>query len=166
MRRFVLLASFSVAMPMLALPLPGVGCAPTAEAAVARLLDSGVVTDSLQREGFRVEAVRVDPLREKAYAMVSSCAERAKPMVAVLLPGRTFSRMREQKTPLVHAGDVVELSAGGSDSQVRLQGRAESAGVAGQEIVVRLSGSLMGDSGVGARLRCRVVSAGVVEVLR
>lgn len=140
-------------------------CAPTAEAAVARLLahDAGGVDD----RGFRVEWVRLDRVRKNAWAMVKSCSEPGNPAVAIELP-RTFavtSVVREEQ-PVVHAGERVVVLSRTQDSTMQLMGTAEENGAVEQEIRVRLDASVLGSAGqMGAQLRCDVVKDGVVEVV-
>ncbi|MFC6644303.1 hypothetical protein ACFQBQ_01590 [Granulicella cerasi] len=145
-----------------AFPLHG-PCAPTAEAAVAKMLeaavDAGIVT------GFRVEHVHVDAVRGEGYALVGRCGGSSEPLTAVKLPTMRVKLMTNEKTTLIHPGDALLVLKVTNDTHLQLEGRAEGAGAVGQEIMVRLTDALVRDGVLGAKLRCRVKSAGVVEVL-
>lgn len=141
------------------------GCAPTAEAAVAQLLTHDA--SAADAKGFRVEAVRLDRVHKHAWAMVKSCSNPAMPAVAIELPrtAAVASEIRKEQ-PLVHAGERVVVLSQSGDSRMRLTGVAEENGVLEQRIRVRLDASILGSAGqVGAQLRCDVVKDGVVEVV-
>lgn len=147
-----------------ALPIPGSGCAPTAEAAVARMLNGATSTGD--PEGFRVDAVHHDYLRGRSWAVVVSCTRPALPHVAVLLPASTMASSVKAPSPmLVHAGDQVAVISRSGDSQMQLLGWAEESGRAGQQIRVRLGISLDAEH-PALSLRGSVVKEGVVEVVR
>lgn len=147
-----------------ALPVRGVGCAATAEAAVAHLIED---TDAgREANGFRVEAVRVDRVHARAWAMVASCESPSKPLVAVALPGSVTASVAQRADAVVHVGERVTVVSGGAGSHMELKGWAEESGAEKQEIRVRLDSSVMGDSAAAARMRCVVVRPGVVEVVR
>jgi hypothetical protein len=162
MKTIIFCLMFGLCAAAWALPVRGVGCAPTAEAAVAHLLSD---TDAGRAaNGFRVDAVRLDRVHARAWAMVASCESPAAPRVAVALPGEAIASVAQRGEALVHAGErVVVVSAAGSHMQ--LEGWAEESGAQKQQVRVRLDSSVMGD-GVGARMKCVVVRAGVVEAVR
>jgi hypothetical protein len=162
MKKFVLTALVFLNLGAHALPVPGTGCAPTAEAAVARMI-AGVVGDG-SAKGFRVDAIKHDPLRGRSWAVVASCNEPAKPRIALVLasdvPGNVFSF---SGTPLIYPGDRVTILSRRGDSQMELLGWAEEAGAEKQHIRVRVGLGLDADHAAHS-LRCVVVKAGLVEV--
>lgn len=144
-----------------ALPNPGVGCAPSAEAAVARLLNGTASTGS--SDGFRVDSVHHDHLRNRSWAVVASCSEPSRPRVAVLLPGTASLASAAMASPVIHPGDRVTVLSHSGDSQMQLLGWAQEAGAESQIVHVRLGLSLDADH-PSLALRCRVLKPGVVEV--
>jgi len=146
--------------PAFALPLRSVGCAATAEAAVKQMLAKTAIADVA--DGYRVEAVRFDGVRGKTWAVVASCADPSWPRVA--MPIEAQADVVRKKTLLVHSGDRVTVLSDVGATRMELMGWAEAAGGEGDAMDVRL-GSLSGD-GSRTKVRCRVVKAGVVEVVR
>ena len=141
----------------------GFGCAPSAEAAVARIL-RGESGDS-KADGFKVVAVRTDALRKQSWAMVASCSDRARPMVAVpLWDGVLVQTMGVLQG--VRIGDHVAVVRDGGDSRMNLSGWAEDSGGAQDLIRVRLPRFSSDDADAAPVIRCRVVGKGVVEVVR
>ena len=141
----------------------GVGCAPSAEAAVARILGSD--SGESKADGFRVVAVRMDALRKQSWAMVASCSDRARPMVAVpLRDGVLMQTMGVLQG--VRIGDRVAVVREGGESRTNLSGWAEDSGGAQDLIRVRLPRVSSDDADAAPVIRCRVVGKGVVEVVR
>lgn len=156
-------ALWLVAATAWGLPLRGVGCAATAEAAVTHLLEDSDAGRAAN--GFRVDDVRVDHVHARAWAMVASCASPARPLVAIALPQEAVASVALREDAIVHVGDRVTIVSGGAGSHMELRGWAEEAGARDATIVVRLDASVMG-GGVAARMHARVKSPGVVEVVR
>ena len=141
----------------------GVGCAPSAEAAVARIL--GRESGDSKADGFKVVAVRTDALHKQAWAMVASCSDRARPMVAVTLQDGALAQMVGTLQG-VRIGDRVAVVRVGGDSRMNLSGWAEDSGGAQDLIRVRLPRFSSDDADAAPVIRCRVVGKGVVEVVR
>jgi hypothetical protein len=159
---FAVAAVFALPCAAFAL-LPGsVGCAPTAEAAVARLLKREAVQQVGGGDGFRVVSVREDSLRKGAWAMVASCAEPAKPMIAVRIgEGASVAAPKGVKI-----GERVTVIAEGSESRFELVGMARDSGAASEVVRIEMPRLSMDDGEAAPVIRCRVVRAGVVEVVR
>jgi hypothetical protein len=140
----------------------GVGCAPTAEAAVARILnrDTGPEIAS----GFKVISMRKDPLRNRNWVMVASCNDAARPMVAIELADGRYEPVREM--PKVRIGDRVSVMSAGDASRMELVGVAQDSGVAQDLIRVRLPKFSSDETLAAPVIRCRVVGADLVEVVR
>jgi hypothetical protein len=141
----------------------GVGCAPSAEAAVARIL-SGDTSES-KVDGFKVLAIRTDALRKQSWAMVASCSDRARPMVAVPLRDGVLVQTVGVLQG-VRIGDHVAVVRDGGDSRMNLSGWAEDSGDAQDLIRVRLPRFSSDDADAAPVIHCRVVGKGVVEVVR
>jgi hypothetical protein len=138
----------------------GPGCAPTAESAVARVLSNDVESASV--EGFKVVAIRKDPLRKRSWAMIASCSNTSRPMVAIELAENVVPLTPPQQH--VQIGDHVTVRQYGEESQMELAGVAEDSGVTQDLIRVRLSALSSGNA--APVLRCRVVNKNLVEVVR
>jgi flagella basal body P-ring formation protein FlgA len=145
-----------------ALAPTGVDCAPSAEAAVARVLGEAARDGSA--EGFKVVAVRVDATRQQSWAMVASCTDVSRPMVAIALGKRVVASSRLLRQG-VRIGDRVTVVREGDDSRMELAGWAQDSG--GEQDLVRVKmPSLSEDAGPAPVIRCRVVGKDIVEVLR
>ena len=141
------------------------GCARSAEDAVTRML-RGERANGV-KEGFRVVAVRTDPLRKRTWAMVASCTDAARPMVAIELAANFVSAdhaMPMQR--LVKIGDRVAVVHDGDDSRMVVEGWAEDSGVERDLIRVRMSQLSGDDADAVPVIRCRVVGSDIVEVIR
>lgn len=142
----------------------GVGCAPSAEAAVTRILDGGAEKGGV--DGFKVVAVRTDALRKQSWAMVASCRDAARPMVAIAL-GEKFvdSRRLVAMQQGVRIGDRVIIVREGEDSRMQLSGWAEDSG--GDHDLIRVSMPRLSDDAIANTvIHCRVVGKDLVEVIR
>ena len=160
MRSFLFLAaivSFAGQRASAAIVPTGVGCAPTAESAVSHLLSNDVAGGSAT--GFKVVAVRRDTLRRRSWAMVASCSDASRPMVAIELADTALLLAPQQQ---VRIGDRVAVKQDGEQSHMELAGVAEDSGIAQDLIRVRLSG--FSSESAAPVIRCRVVSKDVVEV--
>ncbi len=138
------------------------GCAPSAEAAVARVLGEAAHDGGV--EGFKVVSVRTDALRKQSWAMVASCTDASRPMVAIALDDRTAASPRLMRES-VRIGDRVTVMREGADSRIVLTGWAEDSGGERDLIRVRMP-HLSDDASVSPVIRCRVVGKGIVEVVR
>jgi hypothetical protein len=140
-----------------------VGCAATAEAAVARILgsDPGVS----RADGFKVVAVRTDALRKQSWAMVASCSDATRPLVAIALDfGASIQTLDVPQG--VRIGDRVAVVLEGEDSRLNLSGWAEDSGAAQELIRVKLPRFSTDDGSAAPVIRCRVVGKDLVEVAR
>jgi len=159
MRSFLFLAVvlFAGQRAFAAIVPTGIGCAPTAESAVSHLLSNDAASGSAT--GFKVVAVRRDPLRRRSWAMVASCSDTSQPMVAIELAETAMPLAPQQQ---VRIGDRVAVKQEGEQSRMELTGVAEDSGIAQDLIRVRLSG--LSSESAAPIIRCRVVSRYVVEV--
>jgi len=142
--------------------LRAVGCAPSVEAAIAKLIAQEQATGET---GYRVSSVRVDTLRGHRWAMVMSCSAPAAPMVAVELPGAiTMS----DAIILTHIsmGESVKIVNTSADSRLQLSGVAIESAALGESIRVSLPRFGEDSSQPAPVIRCRVIGPGVVEVAR
>jgi len=144
----------------------GVGCASSAEAAVARMLGSLQVAE--KQDGFRVVAVRTDALRKRSWAIVASCADAARPMVAIELEGDVAASEQVQLPVVlqVRIGDRVRVVHDGSDSRMELAGLAEDNGGGNDLVRVRMPKFSTEAAEAPPVIRCRVVGSDIVEVIR
>ena len=159
MRKFLFLAVilFAGQHAFAAIVPPGIGCAPTAESAVLRLLSNNLASGSAT--GFKVVTVRKDPLRRRSWAMVASCSDASRPMVAIELADTMMPLVPQQQ---VRIGDRVAVKQDGEESHMELTGVAEDSGTLQDLIRVRLSG--LSSESAAPVIRCRVVGREVVEV--
>jgi len=156
----LLVAMMFCCTPIFALVPAGVGCAATAEAAVARLI--GQESDlAASGEGFRVVGMRTDFVHAKKYALVASCSNAARPLTAVEVRG-TVAVVRTQA---VRIGDRIKVIAGGSDSHMELTGRAQDSGSTNDVIRVQMP-KFSEDAETAPVIRCRIVGNDIVEVIR
>ena len=132
-----ILFSLALAIPASAMPIHGIGCAATAESAVAHMLANTVSTNTTA--GFRVDAIRIDRIQNRQWAMVASCSEPAKPRIAFLLPANeTIASEMQQQAAAIHTGDAVTILSSNPDSTMQLLGSAIETGAVGDRIHVRL----------------------------
>lgn len=119
-------------------------CAGTPEAA-ARLAGEKFATSSMVNEkGYRVASVRWDPVMQQSWATIVSCEHPQWPGVS-LRTGETSdanrglsTRAHVEHSPLVRAGDVVELWRQEDFLRIEVSGVAEQSGSMGETIRVRL----------------------------
>jgi len=140
-----------------------VGCAPSAEAAVARIL--GNESGASKADGFKVVAVRTDALRQQSWAMVASCTDAARPLVAVALREGVSAQMLDLPQG-VKIGDRVQVVRKGEDSRMSLSGWAEDTGGPEEMIRVKLPKFSDDDGSAAPVIRCKVVGKDLVEVVR
>jgi hypothetical protein len=161
---FLVVAGWCVPVSAAGAVLPvGVGCAPTAEAAVARML-SGMGGDRAYN-GYQVVSLRTDALRRRRWAMVASCVDAARPMVAIELKGEAPVAAPALPAALeVRSGDSVVVKREGDDSRMEIAGVAEEG--AAMDGMVRVRMPRFSDDGPAPEIHCRVVGLDVVEVLR
>ncbi len=136
----------------------GSGCAPTVESAVTHILSNDA--GSTSAEGFKVVAIRKDSLRKRSWAMVASCSNTSRPMVAIELAENVVPLTPPQQH--VQIGDHVAVRQYDEESQMELTGVAEDSGSTQDLIRVRLAALSSGNA--APVIRCRVVSRNVVEV--
>ena len=140
----------------------GVGCAPSAEAAVAHVL--GEAAQDGSTEGFKLVGVRTDVLRKQSWAMVASCTDPSRPMVAIALGNRAMASARLMQEG-VRIGDRLAVMREGADSRIALIGWAEDSG--GEQDLIRVRMPRLSDDATAPPvIRCRVVGRDMVEVVR
>ena len=118
-------------------------CAGT-PAAAARLAIAKAAPSSMEDKGYRVVSVRWDPVLQQSWATIVSCEHPQWPGVSLrtdeasgVQPGLR-ARAREERSPLVRAGDVVELWRQEDLLRIEVSGVAEQSGSMGETIRVRL----------------------------
>ena len=139
-------------------------CQPTVVAAVQAYahMDGARVAG----EGYRVAAVRRDPLRKRGWWMVERCDKPAEPMVAVAMSEETGALLgaSERQAPVIHIGDAVSVWARYGQSQMEVHGWAEESGAVASRIRVRLPRWSDDSEGGPPRIVCVVTGAGRAEV--
>jgi hypothetical protein len=143
-----------------AIAVHATGCAPTVEAALTRLLAQQASSGT---EGYRVASVRRDALRGRTWAMVASCTAPAAPLMAFELPDSITDAINPVR---VHMGEAVKVIRRGDGSQLELAGVAQQSGEVGQSIRVQIPRFSEDSSEAAPVIECRVLAAGVVEVVR
>jgi len=156
----VLFAACGVAV---ALVPSGFHCAPTAEAAVARLLAASTADVTASSVGgYRVVSLRTDAIHAKRYALVASCSDATRPLQSVEVPGQPTLSSR---LPSVRVGDRVTVLAASGDSHMELMGRALDGGALSETIRVQMP--KFGENfEAAAVIHGRVLGNNVVEVVR
>ncbi len=143
----------------------GAECARSAEDAVARMLSGERASGA--KDGFRVVAVRTDPLRQRTWAMVASCTDASRPMMAVELAANFVGADRAMPVQrMVKIGDRVTVVHDGDDSRMAVEGWAEDSGGERDLIRVRMSRLSGDETDAVPVIRCRIVGVDVVEVVR
>lgn len=160
----VLVAALGVASTCAATPIRSVGCAPTAEAAVTRMLAR--VDGGESPEGYRVASIRVDRIRGQRWALVASCAAPSAPMRAIALPKDAVVVLDGTIGRVVKIGDRVTVVKQTADSSMELTGVAEAGGEKGESIRVRLPKLSDDTNDAAPEIQCRILGQGVVEALR
>ncbi|WP_348266056.1 flagella basal body P-ring formation protein FlgA [Edaphobacter sp. DSM 109919] len=119
-------------------------CAGT-PAAAARSAGAGSSLSPLpEGKGYRVASVRWDPVMRQSWATIVSCAHPERPGI-LLRTGdanhaehRLSVQVREDHTPVVRAGDMVQLWRQEDLLRIEVAGVAEQSGSVGETIRVRL----------------------------
>lgn len=119
-------------------------CAGTLDAA-ARLYGAKTMFSSMSEDsGYRVANVRWDPMMRQSWATIVNCRHPEWPGVALRISGTSHAsrgvsqQMREERSPIVRAGDVVELWRQEDMLRIEVTGVAEQSGSLGETIRVRL----------------------------
>ncbi|WP_188553607.1 flagella basal body P-ring formation protein FlgA [Edaphobacter dinghuensis] len=119
-------------------------CAAT-PAAAARLSGAKVVSPPMPNDkGYRVASVRWDPVMRQSWATIVSCGHPEWPSLSLRTAGTDpavhglSTQVREEGSPLVRAGDVVELWRQEDLLRIEVSGVAEQSGSMGETIRVRL----------------------------
>jgi hypothetical protein len=163
MKLAILLASaLLLPFPAHALAPVVAGCAPTAEAAVTRLLTHAAATTG-DAEGFRVVSVRRDPLRKSAWALVASCVDPSRPMQA--LPIAADVQAPPSPTA-VRIGDRVTVVGEDGDSRMQLTAFSRDTGGVNQIVRVEMPRLSADYEQAAPVIRCKVVGPGIVEVVQ
>jgi hypothetical protein len=119
-------------------------CAETPAAAV-KLAGAKVAPSSTPDDkGYRVANVRWDPVMQQSWATIVSCGHPEWPGVSLRAGGTSdlqrglSAQARGERSPLVRAGDVVELWRQEDLLRIEVSGVAEQSGSMGETIRVRL----------------------------
>ena len=120
-------------------------CAGTPAGAV-KLAGAKVAPSSMPDDkGYRVASVRWDPVMQQSWATIVSCGHPEWPGVSLRTSDETSDAqrglstpVRVQRSPLVRAGDVVELWRQEDLLRIEVSGVAEQSGSMGETIRVRL----------------------------
>jgi hypothetical protein len=120
-------------------------CARTPEAAV-RSAGAAAPSDAVSAtEGYRVASVHWDPVMRESWARVVSCAHPERPGVLIRVEGGhsaaaplAAQRERAVNTPVVRAGEIVQLWRQEPLLRIEVAGIAEQSGAMGERIHVRL----------------------------
>jgi len=105
-----------------------------------------------QGHGYRVQAVRWDPLLQQSWAVIRSCDHQERPsmtmrtelpatklaVLSTMFPVSSMAR-GDAGVPIVRAGDVVRLWKSESHAHIELMGTAEENGGVGTRVRVRLA---------------------------
>jgi hypothetical protein len=95
-------------------------------------------------EGYRLEAVRWDPLLQQRWAIVTFCGRPGLPKLmlpmqkAAIGPGLEHDSSPTALFPVVHAGDVVRILRQEEFLRIELSGIAEENGVLGERVRIHL----------------------------
>ena len=119
-------------------------CARTPAAAARLAGTKSGVSSITEDKGYRVTSVRWDPVMQQSWAMIVSCEHPEWPGVS-LRTGETSHALRGlsmqahvERSPLVRAGDVVELWRQEDLLRIEVGAVAEQSGSIGETIRVRL----------------------------
>ncbi|MEO6815433.1 MAG: flagella basal body P-ring formation protein FlgA [Edaphobacter sp.] len=120
------------------------GCART-PAAAARLAGVNISDSSMPEDkGYRVTSVRWDPVMQQSWATIVSCEHPEWPGVSLRTrdanntPSGLSAAAHEQRSPIIRAGDVVELWRQEDLLRIEVAAVAEQSGGVGETIRVRL----------------------------
>jgi hypothetical protein len=95
-------------------------------------------------KGYRVASVRWDPVMQQSWATIVSCEHPEWPGVSLRTSEPSHAstglstQAREERVPLVRAGDIVELWRQEDLLRIEVSGVAEQGGSMGETIRVRL----------------------------
>ena len=129
---------------VLAVTIAQASCART-PAEAARLAADGATRPAAGDGGFRVESMRWDPILQQRWARIASCAHPEWPAVEMPVaasatlrttPSRAEALLPE--SPVVRAGDAVQLWIRQGDLRIEAAAIAEQSAEMGQTVRVRL----------------------------
>ncbi|MDW5266495.1 MULTISPECIES: flagella basal body P-ring formation protein FlgA [Acidobacteriaceae] len=119
-------------------------CAETPAAAM-RLAGAKAAPSSMPDDkGYRVASVRWDPVMQQSWATIVSCGHPEWPGVSLRTDETSdaqrglSAQARVERSPLVRAGDIVELWRQEDLLRIEVSGVAEQSGSMGETIRVRL----------------------------
>jgi hypothetical protein len=122
--------------------LPSQSCAPTSAQAAGASNISQPPEGEVRGTGYRVSAVRWDPLLQRKWIMISTCGHPELPATAVLVPdprpGTPLSHSATNPAVGVHAGDLVRLWRQEQALRIELSGFAEESAATGRRVRVRV----------------------------
>ncbi|HUZ95104.1 MAG TPA: flagella basal body P-ring formation protein FlgA [Edaphobacter sp.] len=120
------------------------GCAGTPAAAVKLAGAKAAPSSMPDDKGYRVASVRWDPVMQQRWATIVSCGHPEWPGVSLRAGGTidaprgSSTQARVERSPLVRAGDVVEVWRQEDLLRIEVSGVAEQSGSVGETIRVRL----------------------------
>lgn len=97
-----------------------------------------------QDKGYRVASVRWDPVMKQSWATIVSCAHPERPGISLRTGDASHAEhglsvpVREDRSPVVRAGDIVEIWRQENLLRIEVTGVAEQSGSVGETIRVRL----------------------------
>lgn len=120
-------------------------CAATpAAAAKSAATISSLSSPQSEGRGYRVASVRWDPVLRQSWATIVSCGHPEWPGISLRTneagpaPHVVSAPVREERSPVVRAGDIVELWRQEEMLRIEVTGVAEQSGSVGETIRVRL----------------------------
>jgi hypothetical protein len=118
-------------------------CAGTPAAAM-ELAGAKAAPSPADGKGYRVASVRWDPVMQQSWATIVSCEHPEWPGVSLRttevseVQRGLGAPLREERSPLVRAGDIIELWRQEDLLRIEVSGIAEQSGGMGETIRVRL----------------------------
>jgi hypothetical protein len=139
--------------------LSGQTCSPTPAEAVRSGSSSLPISATASGIGYRVAALRWDPLLRQKWALIASCGHPERPLIAVPVPTHDRAPLLQADSdpaitnsprpllPVVHAGDLVHLRSQEATFRIELAGIAQESAATGQRVRVRILRSDLADGG-------------------
>lgn len=152
-----------------------IGCARTPQLAVRMTRAAATEQMSLQEDGYRAQSMRFDPVLDRQWAVIAICGHPERPTFSVPVDSPAEDRsgnalrgkavIRDQRTAVVHAGDLVQAWRQEPNIRIEVAGRAEESGIVGSHVRVRMLHSGF-ESGQPLTVTGIVRGPGNVEIFR
>jgi hypothetical protein len=119
-------------------------CAGTPAAAVKSAAMVSLYSPQSEGQGYRVASVRWDPIMRQSWATIVSCGHPEWPGTSLRTGDANHAthevsaQAREDRSPVVRAGDIVEIWRQEDLLRIEVTGVAEQSGSVGETIRVRL----------------------------